>query len=133
MSHRVLVQWIGHSDLRALARDLSAADQQKVLSHVKDRPADSGDDGPTRTLLRQQSFDEVRLLSNYPPEINRWFVDWIALPASVIEVSLANPTDYKAIYEIADRELREVQKRHSPSRMELCLHLSPGTPAMAAV
>ena len=38
-----------------------------------------------------------------------------------------------AIYRIADAELSQLRQRAAWRDSELCLHLSPGTPAMAAV
>ena len=53
--------------------------------------------------------------------------------AVVIPVELPKPTDYVAIYRIADAELSKLRQRATRSDTQLCLHLSPGTPAMAAV
>ena len=53
--------------------------------------------------------------------------------AVVIPVELPKPTDYVAIYRIADAELSKLRQRATWSDTQLCLHLSPGTPAMAAV
>ena len=54
-------------------------------------------------------------------------------PAESVAVKLDKPTDYAAIYQIADTELAKLRERKGWSQTELCLHLSPGTPAMAAV
>jgi len=133
MLQRILVQWIGHSDLRAMARDLPAKERQAVLGRIGGEPAKPDDHGPTKTLLLNESFHEIKLLSNYPPEFNQWFRTWTEQPVEVIPVELASPTDYAAIYRCADQVLSQIkQRRHSASR-QLCLHLSPGTPAMAAV
>lgn len=130
---KVLVQWIGHSDLRALAATLSAAKRKEVLERIGGEPPRGGDLGPTKTLLRGQKFDEIRLLSNYDPAWNRWFQAWLGVPAKIREVELAKPTDYSAIFEIADRELADLKQGKNWSDTDLCLHLSPGTPAMSAV
>ena len=63
---RVVVQWIGHSDLRALAASLPAAQREEILHRIKGEASKDGDVGPIKTLLNTQEFDEVRLLSNYP-------------------------------------------------------------------
>ena len=102
---KVLVQWIGHSDLRALAASLSATRQKKILDVIKGEVAREGDLGPTKTLLSAQTFDEVRLLSNYPKEWNKWFQSWLKIPTTVVEVELEKPTDYTAIFPLADQEL----------------------------
>ncbi|TWU16796.1 hypothetical protein [Allorhodopirellula heiligendammensis] len=73
---RVLVQWIGHSDLRALAAASSASRAKKILEAIRSGPSEPDDLGPTKTLLSQQNFDEVRLLTNYNTETNKWFAAW---------------------------------------------------------
>ena len=130
---RVLVQWIGHSDLRGLAGSLSASRAKKILDRIKPDPASEGNVGPTKTLLTAQKFDAIRLLSNYDSEWNGWFQSWVGQSAEIIEVELAKPTDYARIFEITDRELAGLKGQKSWAETELCLHLSPGTPAMAAV
>jgi DNA-binding NtrC family response regulator len=130
---RTLVQWIGHSDLRALAANNSPTRRDKIMEVVGGKPPETKDLGPTRTLLNTQAFDEVCLLSNYPKEFNRWFAEWLGVKLTFIEVELAKPTDYAAIFEIANREIERLKARKSWAETDLCLHLSPGTPAMAAV
>ncbi|MCA9069025.1 MAG: hypothetical protein KDA84_08890, partial [Planctomycetaceae bacterium] len=130
---KVLVQWIGHSDLRALATLLPSTKQKQILDGLGGAIAGKDDCGPTKSLLRQRDFDEVRLLSNYPAEWNNWFAKWLGSPVVFVEVELSKPTDYSAIFEIADSELQEIKNRKDWGETELCLHLSPGTPAMAAV
>jgi len=48
-------------------------------------------------------------------------------------VNLAKPTDYAAIFEIANHELESLKSSKAWANMDLCLHLSPGTPAMTAI
>src|SRR4029077_6492254 len=83
--------------------------------------------------LQTQGFDEVRLLSNYPADWNKKFVAWLGTKAELIDADLKKPTDYKAIFAIADAELSNIRQRKNWADTELCLHLSPGTPAMAAI
>jgi hypothetical protein len=130
---KTLIQWIGHSDLRALAAGSSKAKSEKIMAEVRGLLPESGNVGPTKTLVTTQSFDEVRLLSNYSPDINKWFAAWVGGSPTVIEVSLDNPTNYAAIFDIANRELESLRSTKAWANTELCMHLSPGTPAMAAV
>lgn len=130
---KVLVQWIGHSDLRALAGNSSATRSEKILSLIGGPQPKAGDNGPTKTLLNTQKFDEVRLLTNYPSEFNNWFAKWLGGNPILREVSLNKPTNYAAIFEIANRELTAIKAAKDWADTDLCLHLSPGTPAMAAV
>ena len=130
---RVVVQWIGHSDLRAMAASLPAASRDEIQRVVKGEPPRAGDLGPIKTLLQTQHFDEVWLLSNYPPDWNKKYVKWLGRPAEIVPANLAKPTDYKGIFPIADGALAALRARLDWPETELCLHLSPGTPAMAAV
>lgn len=129
---RLVMQWIGHSDLRALAASLPTSQRDMILSVIKGDPRE-GDLGPIKTLLTTQEFDEVRLLSNYPADWNELYCKWLETEAVVVPAKLEKPTDYQAIFEIADGELAAIRRRKDWSQTELCLHLSPGTPAMAAV
>lgn len=130
---KVLVQWIGHSDLRALAAALPATKRKRILVEIKGDAARDGDQGPTKTLLSSQKFDDVRLLSNYDGEWNKWFQSWLGTPTKLVEVDLKKPTDYEAIFPLANQELASLKDSRAWADTELCLHLSPGTPAMAAV
>ena len=129
---KILVQWIGHSDLRALAAYLPKSKQQQILGVIKGE-ATEGDQGPTKTLLSSQKFDEVRLLSNYSSEWNKWFQTWLKIPATLVEVELKKPTDYATIFKVSDQQLSSIKESKAWAETELCLHLSPGTPAMAAI
>ncbi len=130
---KVLLQWIGHSDLRAMAASLTATRREALMAKLGGVLPKDGDFGPTKTLLTTQTFDEVRLLSNYPAEWAKWFLAWLSVKAELVQVALDKPTDYAAIYRIANGELSKLRDRDTWSETELCLHLSPGTPAMAAV
>lgn len=130
---KVLVQWIGHSDLRAMAASLPKAKQDAIYKKIKKQPATAGDLGPTKTLVSSIPFDDIRLLSTYGKTWNDWYKKWLAVPAEIEEVELEKPTDYASIFSIAEQQLSDVKKASRRGDVELCLHLSPGTPAMAAV
>ena len=130
---RVLVQWIGHTDLRAMAADQPAAAQNRIMARLGGQVPQKGDVGPVRTLLQTELFDEVRLLSNYPQDWNKRFLSWLGVKASLEAVELEKPTDYGSIFKAADAALSAIRQRRDWSNTELCIHLSPGTPAMAAV
>ncbi|MEZ5941130.1 MAG: sigma 54-interacting transcriptional regulator [Planctomycetaceae bacterium] len=133
LKRKVLVQWIGHSDLRGLAGSLPPARAKAILDRIKPDPASEGSVGPTKTLVATQKFDSIRLLSNYDSEWNQWFGSWIGPSVEIIEVELERPTDYARIFQITDQELAGLKKQETWAETELCLHLSPGTPAMTAV
>jgi hypothetical protein len=130
---RILVQWIGHSDLRAMAASLQPAQRDEIMEVVKGERPKQGDLGPVKTLLSTQQFDEIFLLTNYPSAWNKRYVAWLGTKAEVVPADLKKPTDYQAIFRIADKAFSAIRGRKDWTQIELCLHLSPGTPAMAAV
>ncbi len=48
-------------------------------------------------------------------------------------VKLTNPTDYPEVFKVVDGELAAVVSVPRPDRLDLCVHLSPGTPTMTAI
>jgi len=130
---KVLIQWIGHSDLRALAANSSKSRCEKLMSALGGKLPKENDLGPTKTLIKTQNFDEIRLLTNYSSEFNGWFASWLKVKPKICEVALDKPTDYAAIFEIANHELELLKSSKSWANTDLSLHLSPGTPAMTAV
>ena len=109
-SRTILLQWIGHSDLRAMAATLPTLKQRQLLDRIGGEASQAGNLGPTKTLLTTQDFDEVRLLSNYPKEWNQWYLKWLDVKSAVvIPIELPMPTDYVAIYRIADAELSKLR------------------------
>ncbi|GAB5407322.1 MAG: hypothetical protein Aurels2KO_55530 [Aureliella sp.] len=130
---RVLVQWIGHTDLRCLAADSSPARQRKIQEVAHGNLPSKGSLGPTKTLLTQQQFDEVRILTNYSDELNRWFSKWLGVEATFLKVELKNPNDYGDVHRICLNELEKLSARKGWANTELCMHLTPGTPAMSSV
>ena len=130
---KVLFQWIGHSDLRSLAANSTDARQKKIMDVIRGRLPDKDDLGPTKTLLSTQSFSKVKLLTNYPKEFNKWFATWVGGKPEMVEVDLEKPTNYQTIFEIANKQLAGFKSSKAWASSDLCLHLSPGTPAMAAI
>jgi DNA-binding NtrC family response regulator len=115
---RVLVTWVGATDLRA--------------------PSESHNVGlgPIAQAIEQRQFDEAYLLSDYDESRVSPYVDWLrarsAVRIEVLAAKLSGPTQFGEIYEAAVRGVeRALGERRSDT--ELVFHLSPGTPAMAAV
>ncbi len=114
----VLLSWIGNTDLRA--------------------PEDSDEVGlgPVAQALDARDFDEVHLITDYNLDRVQAYVDWLrARTETRVQVThepLSGPTQFGEIYEAAVRTcVAAVEGRRSD--VALTLHLSPGTPAMAAV
>jgi len=114
----LLFAWIGKTDLNC-----AAADDSKNL-------------GPIGQAVRWRAFDRVHLLSDYPATDIKHYAPWLKkLSAAQVHIhpqKLSSPTAYGEIQEAATGILKEVlgAAKQPP---HLYFHLSPGTPAMAAI
>jgi transcriptional regulator with PAS, ATPase and Fis domain len=92
--------------------------------------------GPIAQAVAWRHFDHVVLLSDHAERQTSSYQRWLAKRSSAqvecIAEKLKSPTDFDGIYRAAVRGLSRTLERHGPDT-ELTLHLSPGTPAMAAV
>jgi DNA-binding NtrC family response regulator len=129
---RLLVSWIGHADLLAMADDLGPAGQE-LLDAAKVRGKAVEKPGPVKTAVSAGRFDEVHLLSNYAPAVHKPFADWLGGRPVIHPVEVPDPTDYSRVFQVVDGVLAELARRANRKPAELCFLLSPGTPAMAAV
>lgn len=127
---RILVSWIGHTDLKAMAAQVAASQSKAVRKIVGDVADSKAGDGPVKTLLDNESFDQVHLLSDYGPAASKEFAAWLACRPKLHEVSLKTPTDHGEILEVVRPVLNGIRRKTDD---ELVFHLSPGTPAMAAI
>jgi len=115
---KVIVAWIGKTDLRAPT--------EGELVGL----------GPIAQALAGRPFDEAFLLSNYDDKLVQPYLKWLRGRTStridVLSETLSGPTQFGGIYEAA---VRGIERALGEARREtaLALHLSPGTPAMAAV
>jgi transcriptional regulator with GAF, ATPase, and Fis domain len=114
---RVLIAWIG-------VTDLNAPTQPERIGL-----------GPLGQAATWKPFDEAVLLTNHPPERVDPFVQWLGTKSAarlhVRREPLTNPTDFAEIHQAAVGALDETRRQWPEA--ELTIHLSPGTPAMAAV
>ncbi len=115
---RVLVSWIGMTDLR-----VASGDTDEGL-------------GPLAQAVEVRGFDRLELLHDQTPDDVAGFFKWLQAKTTAELHShhcpLDRPTDYEAIYVAAVKVLKSLTQEHQ-DKLELTMHLSPGTPAMAAV
>jgi len=115
---KVLVSWIGNTDLRAPHESATVGL------------------GPVAQALKELPSDEAFLLSDYSREraapYIRWLTDQTPARLEVLYERLSGPTQFREIYEAAVRACRKAVGADKDST-SLAFHLSPGTPAMAAV
>ena len=116
--HKVLLCWIGHADLQACLGNSNTGL------------------GPIAGAAVVRPFDEIVLLSDHGQELVSPYLEWLKThtksPISVHQRPLTSPTHFGEIYEAAVAVVSSVTKRLRGPH-ELIFHLSPGTPAMAAV
>ena len=115
----ILFTWIGATDLGAIKE-----------------PQRCGV-GPIAQAVKEMVWDELILLCDYPKAKGKQYQKWLQETCQLKEVSLhfvslSSPTDYSDIYRSASNILQDIQ-RDLPEQASFTFHLSPGTPAMAAV
>ena len=100
----------------------------------------SGDDlGPIATALKDKNrYDRVYLLTNYDFDRSKSYCTWLERiagyePSSIdlYCVDLVSPIDYGDIYTQVSANLKQAGLPRDD--VEISFHLSPGTPAMAAI
>lgn len=113
----VLVSWIGGNDLKATDGNQPPG-----------QPA-----GPIANTLKEQAFDAVELLYNYPEQQVQPYLAWLReqtqTPIHYHSVPLSSPVNFGEIYLQANQHLERVTSAGN----QLAILLSPGTPAMQAV
>ncbi|QQG66912.1 sigma-54 interaction domain-containing protein [Desulfobulbus oligotrophicus] len=117
MNNRLLFCWLGATDLRAASGQ-----------------ADIGL-GPVGQAARSRDYQEIILLNNWNRSEAENYVNWLqgltSSPISLIHVELSGPTKFGEIYQAASKAVSA--KIGEGAEAQLVFHLSPGTPAMAAV
>lgn len=115
---KVLVCWLGFTDLRAI------------------RGTEEVGLGPIAQAVQTQQFDELVLISDQTEDNTRQYVKWLktSKAPSIIPhyEKLSGPTNFGEIYEAAVRVLNATLTRHE-GNADFTFHLSPGSPPMAAV
>lgn len=115
---KILVSWVGRTDLRAV-------EESKEIGL-----------GPIAQAVSARSFDQIHLISDYPEDETSRFVAWLGnhtiSTVSVHIIRLTSPTHYGEIHQAVVGVLELILQK-AGSAPELTFHLSPGTPAMAAV
>ena len=116
---RILVTWIGHTDLRA------PEDEARIGV------------GPVAQALSARSFDRAFLMVDHKGEAVRPYRKWLEHHSGGADLqwlreTLTSPTEFGEIYVAAVR-VCEKALVDTAGETSLTFHLSPGTPAMAAV
>lgn len=115
---KMLFAWVGHTDLRAPKE----SDQVGV--------------GPIAQAVRSSEYDDVVLLADCPDKDLKPYLTWLGAHSSsnitVHKAKLRSPVHFGDIYENVITALTETTAKNK-NDLKFTFHLSPGTPAMAAV
>ncbi len=115
---QILICWVGATDLKA-----SSENENVGL-------------GPIAQAAKTRSYDEIALISNYGKGPTVPYIKWLQekTPATITVhyEFLSSPTNFGEIYQTASRLVSDKINKYGFS-VSLTFHLSPGTPAMAAV
>ncbi|WP_295763831.1 sigma 54-interacting transcriptional regulator [Undibacterium sp.] len=119
MKKKWLISWIGESDHKAAEASL----------HYGVGPI-------ANALLAPIRYDRVFLLTNYPHQRSVDFCNWLEQKTQykdvdLQDIELSSPTNYAEIYQAVSNTLIDIKLPRDD--VELTFHLSPGTPAMAAI
>lgn len=110
-----LFAWIGRTDLKAAAGDPDAGS------------------GPIAQAVLAEPYKTIHLLSDFSAAETKGYVKWLSDQTTAGVQSypskLSSPTNFGEIYEAVTATLDRLQA----IKKQLTFHLSPGTPAMAAV
>lgn len=114
----ILLAWLGMTDVRASQGDATAGL------------------GPIGQVVKVKEYDEIFLLSNLEKSTEAGYKQWLEsitkVRLTIKHVKLTSPTEFGEIYQAATKIIEEQASRHE-GEANLTFHLSPGTPAMAAV
>ena len=113
-----IISWIGATDLRA-------PKEYKTIGL-----------GPIGQAIIEEQYDSIVLICDYPADKVQVFIEWLrsktTADVKVFFVTLSGPTDFGDIYREVTNILKNLTvKNEFPTAFTY--HLSPGTPAMAAV
>jgi len=115
-----LISWVGSADHES-AEGKRANESGPIASALK---------------LHQPAFDRIVLLTNYDSERTRRYSEWLerttgCVATEVHHIGLASPIDYASVYAEVGARLKQLALPRDD--VQLTFHLSPGTPAMAAI
>ncbi|GAB3481612.1 sigma-54 interaction domain-containing protein [Marinomonas epiphytica] len=114
MTEKVLISWIGETDLRAATSGMPS-------------------DAPISATLENYTFDRVVLLCSYSETRSAPYIKWLVSQSNhnieCYQETLLSPVDFESIYHAADKHLNVLKE----SNTDIAILLSPGTPAMQAI
>ena len=115
MKKHILVSWIGHTDLWAMGQ---ASADKKLMERIeevirKKPPVEPVGDGPVKTIVSNQHFEEVHFLSQWPGDLNGRFESWLGVETTIHEIKkdrVSDPTNYEQVFNASKAELESIRK-----------------------
>jgi len=118
MENRILFCWLGATDLKAPTGEIDIGL------------------GPVAQAAKARGYKEIVLLNNWESTAAEKYITWLQKQTSsqitLQHILLTGPTNFGEIYQAASKSISEKIQENGPN-VDLIFHLSPGTPAMAAV
>lgn len=115
MADKILIAWIGRTDLKAGRGDAAVGP------------------GPICQAAQVYSYSSIHLLSDFDPGEAKSFMKWlegkVSAKIQLHLVKLSSPTNFGEIYQGVVAVLNQLKAANT----EVTYHLSPGTPAMQSV
>ncbi|MEZ6096875.1 MAG: sigma 54-interacting transcriptional regulator [Pirellulaceae bacterium] len=130
MGRRILLTWIGHTDLKAMGASLPPAKRKSLSATLRAEIAENTGIGPVKSLVEKEKFNQIHILSNYDSEATGLYKQWFKKRCTIHQVEMKNPSDHGQVLDAVRPILEAIELDEGD---ELCFHLSPGTPAMAAI
>jgi transcriptional regulator with PAS, ATPase and Fis domain len=119
MRYKILLAWIGNTDLR-----VSRGEESNSL-------------GPIGQAVTEGDYSHIYLLSDHKEKEDKNYLSWLGKISKAIikvrHVRLTTPTNFGEIYENAIATIESIKHELKKQDLIFTYHLSPGTPAMAAV
>ncbi len=131
MKKRILVSWIGHTDLSLMAEDVGGETAKLVTKRITWTKI--SESSPIKAILDHESFDHIHLLSNYGEELDSAYTKWIGRPVTIHPFEVPNPSDYDRIFHVTKEVLDKISVRYGKESWELSMNLSTGTHTMVAI
>jgi hypothetical protein len=130
MKKRVLVSWIGRSDLAQMGRERGG--ELEALVKAATSWNELLPNSSIKAIICNEQFEAIHLLSDFGEEMGEKFKEWLGMPVTIHRVNI-NAWDFTSVFTVADKMLGDIIELYRRDKYELCLHLSTGTHTMVAV
>ncbi|HUP78579.1 MAG TPA: hypothetical protein VM260_08415, partial [Pirellula sp.] len=101
MTRRILVTWVGHTDLGAMSQHTKlSVSHQAIIDKIFEKKTISEGVGPIKALTDSERFNEVHLIGNDDESLLKKYLQWIKVTGRVHPIKIENPSDHSEIYRL---------------------------------